>query len=330
MEKKAVFSAIIILLLLLGAFIATQRRTKEEKPIKVGMILALGTITPKIAEFKGSFEQAGLNVEIIVYPDGPTLMEAFSGEEIQIALLGIVPSTKWFASGIDLKVVAGANGGGHVLIARADSGIETVNDLKGKSVCTPRIGSVTHTLYSTLLTKVVANPPLDWQKDIDTRVGIAPADMPQLVFVSKEFDAMMTWEPFASQAEINYPGKYVIVFDVAQWWRENHEGRIYPVNVVVARTSFIENHPDLLRKFLEVYIDTVDWINENPKEANELIAQIMNLDVSIVESARRRIEFNYNVNVQDCYEILQFAKQLGIIEELPEEDELFDLSFIKG
>ena len=266
-------------------------------------------------------------MDIVDFSDGSTLMEAFASGQLDVALLGIAPAAIWHGKGVGLKVVASANGGGHVLISRAGSGIESLHDLRGKKVATPKPGTVTDTVFRAHVAGELAG--LDPEKDIQLVPDVAPADMPTAVFVSREVDAAITWEPFASQAEAQFKNVKV-VFDGAAEWRRNHPeaAQLYPVNVVIARQSFIDSRPTDLRRFLTAYVETVHFINRQPAEANKIIASEIQLSPEIVAAARRRIDYTAAVDVDASLKTIEWAHRLGYLKTMPEASAFFDTSYL--
>jgi NitT/TauT family transport system substrate-binding protein len=296
-------------------------------PIRIGTNRALGTVVPYVANDLGLYQKQGLRAKIVDFNDVTTLMEAFSSGQIDVAMLGIAPSAIWQAKGVPLKVVASANGGGHVLMTRQGTGIHTLGDLAGKKVATPKPGTVTDTLFRASLMRDIAH--LDPDKDIQIVPNMAAADMPTVLFASREVDAAITWEPYASQAEAKYKNA-VVLYDAAAEWRKSHpaDKDFYPVNVVIARQDLIDNHPDILRKFLSAHVATIDYINRHPAEANPLIATALQLDPAIVTAARRRIDFTSHVNVAASLTTLEWAHSLGYLKAVPQPSTLFDLRFL--
>ena len=143
MKKKIVILIGLVLsltLVLMGCQKASKNEvstTAQAKTIKVGSIRALGTITPYIGIEEGIFKKQGLDVEIVEFADGAALMEGFASGGIDISLCGIAPVATWQSKGIDLKIVASANGGGHVVITRKDAGINSIADLAGHKIAEP-------------------------------------------------------------------------------------------------------------------------------------------------------------------------------------------------
>lgn len=304
-----------------GAAAPTSSQT-----IRVGTNLALGTMVPFVANEKGFFQQQGLHVKVVDFADGSP-MEAFASGQLDIALLGIAPSAIWQGQGVSLKVVAAANGGGHVLLTRTDSGINNLQQLKGRKVATPKPGTVTDTLFRTHIVKEIAQ--LDPEKDIQIIPNVAPADMPTALFVTREVDAAITWEPYASEAEMKFKNAKVL-YDSAAEWRKAYpgSGQLYPVNVVIARQSFIDAHPSELRKFLAAYAQAIKFINGNPDEANKIIADDLQLDTAVVASARHRIDYTWHVDPDATLKTLEWSKQAGYLKEIPTAAKLFDLSYL--
>jgi NitT/TauT family transport system substrate-binding protein len=267
-----------------------------------------------------------LQVDVVDFADGSP-MEAFASGQLDIALLGIAPSAIWQGQGVGLKVVAAANGGGHVLLTRTDTGINSLQDLKGRKVATPKPGTVTDTLFRAHLVREIAN--LDPEKDIQIIPNVAPGDMPTALFVSREVDAAITWEPYASEAEQKFKDAKVL-YDSAAEWRKSNPGsdQLYPVNVVIASQAFIDSRPGDLRQFLAAYVQAIQFVNSNPGEANKIIAEELQLDTTIIANARRRIDYTWHVDTDASLKTLEWSKQTGYLKEVPTPGALFDLNYL--
>src|SRR5512133_4143531 len=200
-------SSRVAVLLVAGA-LATSARAADPAVLRVGTNRALGTVTPYVGQARGLFQARGVTLDLVDFSDGSTLMEAFAAGRLDIALQGIAPAAIWQAKGVPLEVIAAANGGGHVLLTRADAGIADVAGLRGRKVGTPKQGTVVDTLFRAHVAAELAR--LDPEKDLTVIPGLAPADLPAALFVAREVDAAITWEPFASQAEARFPEARVL------------------------------------------------------------------------------------------------------------------------
>ncbi|MFD1400404.1 ABC transporter substrate-binding protein [Robinsoniella peoriensis] len=287
--------------------------------IRVGSILALGTATPFVAQENGLFEGSDISIEVTQFADGSALMEAFAAGELDVALSGVIPVATWISKGIDMKVVASANGGGHVLMTRKDTGITSVEDLKGKTIAEPNIATVTDAL---LRSKILGDAGLDPDMDVTLIPGMKPADMATVLMVTKEVDAMITWEPFAAQAEKDYEDITVLYDTAKEIKEETGSNAFYPVNVVAANQDFIDNRPEDLDKFLDIYKKTVDYINTDPG-ANAVLAKVLDMDETTIQNARERIDYTFDIDQAATLETLQWAADLGYIDKVPDESEIF-------
>ena len=321
MKLRILLVTVILCLMTFGC--RSDATTPDESSLRVGVIKALGTISPYVARDLNYFDEAGLDVQIIDFQDGPTMMEAFVSGGIDIAYGGIAPAAIWHAQGVDLQVVAATNSGGHLILTRDDSALQELSDLAGHRVATPRTGSVTDTLFRALVLGRLAG--LDPERDVTIFPGMAPADMPSALLLTREVDAIVTWEPFAAMCLAQYEGARIL-FSFPAYWQEQH-GSSYPVNVVSARHDLIEKRRDLLVTFLAAHRRTQDFINADREKANAIIAQELGLDSELIALARSQLDFTYELNIDDCLEILSYAHELGYLEQLPDAEKLFDLSF---
>lgn len=320
----------VILTLLAGLIISAGSAGAvyaREAKIRIGAIKAIGTVVPFVAERLGYLDDKEIEIQVATFMDGPTVMQAFTTGNIDVAYLGVAPSAIWWSKGMDLKVVASTNSGGHVLLTRADTGIKTLKDLKGRHVAVPSTGSVTDTVFRALMMKQVAH--LDPERDLKLFPGMAGSDMPTALMVTREVEAIVTWEPFIAQAEEKYPDVRIL-FDTTAYWREHHNGENYPVNVVVARGAFIRQNEKLLKQFLAIHKKTVDFINNRPAQANKIMADELNLTTSVVVRARTRTDFTYKLDIPAMMTVLGFSKDLGYLKELPDPDKFFAPSYLNS
>ena len=299
----------------------TSDNNTSSEPVKLtlGVIKALGTVTPYVARTKGYFDEAGIEVEIFDFSDGSALMEAFVANDIDIAMCGVAPVANWFSKGVDVQVVASANGGGHVIVTRADSGINSVDDLRGHSLAEPNLGTVTDTLLRSYILK---NAGIDPENDLTIVPGMKPADMAIGLFDTREVDAILTWEPYVTQALATYDDAVILYDSPLVLKKELGTDSFYAVNVVSASLDLIQNHRADLDKFLEVYKKTVDYINTDPN-ANAAIAAELDMDEEVVKGARERIDYTYEVDKDALERTLQWGLELGYFEKLPARDEFF-------
>ncbi len=315
---------LLILALGLGALGCGKTGTEEDDTqVRIGVIKALGTISPYLSKEMGFFDEEGLDVEIVEFSDGPTMMEGFASGHLDMAYGGLAPAAIWNARGIPLRIVASANSGGHVIVVRQGGGVDSLEDLAGCRVATPSTGSVTDTLFRAYALGQLAG--LDPDQDLSISPGMPPDAMPVALLLTREVDAIVTWEPFSARALLEFDEAHIL-FNFNQHWNDTY-GSSYPVNVVSATESMIADRPLVLEKMLRAHYATQNFINSEPVRASEAIADELGLSVDIVTLARDNVEFTFDVSLDDAMTVLGFVHSLGYIDDLPLPGDLFDLSF---
>jgi len=207
------------------------------------------------------FEKHGLNLVLAKFTAGPPFFAAFQSESIDIGFLGIQPATTGIAQGIPIRIVAIENdaAGAEGLVARTDSGIRSLADLKGKSVATKR-GSSAHTALL---------KGLEFAKIPQSDVRIVDIDVTALMpaFTKGDIPAAWYWEPWMGLLKRN--GGVLIATD-------RDVG--FPVGILwAARDKWIKANPEALQRFLAVLDEAAARIKQQPKQAAASVAKQLEL-----------------------------------------------------
>jgi NitT/TauT family transport system substrate-binding protein len=141
--------------------------------------------------------KCGIKVEERVFAKGLDVMQAIIAGELDVGTTASEAAISGRAGGAPIYVVAGFAKGGARLVARPDSGIRSVRDLKGKKVGVTRGGIQEVLLMAELMKAGLSAAPAPG-KDVQL-VFLAYADLNQAL-LGKNIDAMMQSEPQSSQA----------------------------------------------------------------------------------------------------------------------------------
>lgn len=217
----------------------------------------------------GSFQKAfgeSAKIEERVFTAGPAEIEALFAGEVDLGYIGPGPAINGYlkSSGTSLKILSGAASGGAALVARADVPIKSVADLAGKTVSVPQKGG-TQDLSLHHAIKTAGLSPKDKGGNV-TILDFAPADTLNQ-FQQKRLDAAWVPEPWVSRLEKETGAK--IVADERTLWK----GGKFSTAVVVVRSEFLKEHPDLVAKFLAAHQAAIAEINEKPDEARKVIGE---------------------------------------------------------
>ena len=141
--------------------------------------------------------KCGIKVEERIFAKGLDVMQAILAGELDVGTTASEAAISGRAKGAPIYVVAGFAKGGARLVARPDTGIKAVRDLKGKKVGVTR-GGIQEVLLMAELQKAGLTADPAPGKDVQI-IYLAYADLNQAL-LGKNIDAMMQSEPQSSQA----------------------------------------------------------------------------------------------------------------------------------
>ncbi len=259
------------------------------------------------------FEKYGIKVSSpSPFSAGGAIMDAFAANTIDMAWLGAPPTIqKSLNLGVDVKIVAVANDEGSSIIAKKTVNGVPINsfaDLKGKVIATPGPSSIQHLLFLEVAKEanltVVQLPAQGPNADAVNWVTIAPKDQKAAImkgenvsYAAGRIDAAVGWEPYGSDSLLDPSGSIQVLEWSADVW-PNH-----PCCVLAVKTSFANDHPDLVSKVIAAHIDANKWIadatsNKSSANYSKLVAmggQFSNRNASVVESALNHTVFTYEM-----------------------------------
>ncbi|HLJ57808.1 MAG TPA: ABC transporter substrate-binding protein [Chthonomonadaceae bacterium] len=268
---------------------------------------------------RGTFAKAlgpGVKIDEQVYNAGPSEIEALFAGQVDIGYIGPGPAINGYirSHGQALKIIAGASSGGAALVVRGDSGIRDVRGLAGKRVAVPQTGgtqdiSLRHALQTAGLTST----------DMGGSVKVlpnTPADTLTL-FVKRELDAAWVPEPWVSRLVKEANGR--VVLDERDLW----PGKRFATTVIIVRPKFMDQHPDLVLKFLDAHIDSVDWINGHRAEAAALIGARLKtltgkaLPPDVLKSSLARTDITYDPLRASVLTFTAWSRLIGYTHQTP-------------
>lgn len=320
MKKNLILIAILTLVLTVLAACGNSKQNSNEEDlndaaneVRIGYFPNMTHIATIVALEKGFFaEQFGEDVEITTntFNDGSAFMEAMSTDSIDIGTVGPTPALTTFIKNPEHEIVAGAVNGGAVLVVGENSGINSVEDLAGKTVAVPTYGSTQDVGLMKSLQDAGLKVKLNGG-DVNT-IKQAPADTAALM-LSGEVDAAATQEPWGVNIETNANGKVLLDETQFAWGSESTN------TVVAARKDFTSTNPELTKKALKAHAEAVEFINENPEEAIQLfldhIKEITGKELSKdeVTKAFSRLTPTTEVNEDVLKEMATISKEAGYI-----------------
>jgi NitT/TauT family transport system substrate-binding protein len=240
------------LALIVAACFAVTVQAQEK--VSLGMSGWTGFQPLKLAEYAGIFKKNGVDIEIRFIPPVQRLAALAAGA-LNAAATTVDQHIVWTSAGINTVQVAlidKSNGGDGVAVR---NNINSIKDLKGKSINVDGPGTVQHFMLSYILEK----NGMTMQDVIRLTMGANPAAQ---AFVAGQGDAAVTYEPYLSSVRAKPDAGKILV-----------TSRDYPVviDVLVFKKDFIERHPKIVKATVDSFFEALDMIRREPAKAHELM-----------------------------------------------------------
>jgi len=214
-----------------------------------------------IADEQKFFTNNGVRVAFKDYDTGLAAVTGLLKDEVDIALATefiIVGNALQKQDVLDLATIDKSMI--YYLIARADRGIKTIADLKGK-----RIGISLQTNTEFYLGRMLDLNGMTIR--LVTMVDTKASDMEETI-AGGGVDAVVTWEPHVTQIK-QQMGNRVIIWSVqsgqVSYWS------------VVSTPKWINQHSDLTRHFLKSLAQAEEYIIQHPAEAKAFLQKRLTL-----------------------------------------------------
>jgi NitT/TauT family transport system substrate-binding protein len=202
------------------------------------------------------------------------------------------------------------------LVVRKDGPVQTVADLKGRT-----IGYVPGTMHEILLRELLSRNQLSPDKDV-TLVRVDFFDM-GTALAQGSIDAFLSGEPFPSTAVEQGYGRILS----SPYFGES----VGTINAAMLVTrEMIEKNPDRVQYLVNAHSratealkrDQVRWLRE---------AQSFGTPLKVLERAAPNMELAWTMDaafVQQAKALGERMQTLGVIDRQPDYDRLFDLRFV--
>ena len=212
---------------------------------------------------RGTFKSAlGSNVTLNakIFTAGPAEIEALFAGDIDIGFVGPNPAINGYVKshGAALRIISGASSAGVQFIVRPGANIKTAADLAGKKIADPQVGGTQDVALRYYLQQHGLKPA-----DKGGNVQIVPTDPATILTLFKEGSIDGAWVPEPWATRLIVEGKGQVFLNENSLWTD---GKFTTTDVIV-RTQFLNAHPDLVNKFLQATVDTVQYIQSNPQSA---------------------------------------------------------------
>ncbi len=204
---------------------------------------------------------------------------ATKNEADMIAMPSNLASVLWNKTGGEFQVLA-INTLGVLNIVEKGETIQSIADLKGKTIIAAGKGAAPEYAFNYLLSENGIDPETDvqieWKAEHQEVVAALAAT---------DHAVGLLPQPFVTIA-LNKVEGLRMALDLNTVWQDLNNGSEFVMGVIVANKNFIAEHSAAVAQFLSDYQASVDFVNQEPAEAAELIEKYQILEnAQIAEKA---------------------------------------------
>jgi NitT/TauT family transport system substrate-binding protein len=292
-------------------------RAEDLIPFRMGISAPSFTILPvHFADLGGFYEKNGLKVEIVNSEGGTRGLQVLLSGELQAMHVGLAPAVQANLKGADLRLIAATV---NLMPFTVFATKKTDPPLrKGATVAISTFGSETDIAVSIMLAQ------LGMTRDDVTITQIGGTTQRLGAMIAGRVDAAPLLEPAVSAArERGFP----VVMDLAA----NKTPWIF--DAVVVTRGYLEQHPDVLTRFLKAYIEGAERAFVDEKWAKEAIAKrFKTSDPKVIDATWRdyvaSTARDLTPSVEGAKSVLAQLKAIGLQTGSDDPMDFLDLGLI--
>ena len=308
----ATFMALTMVGTMAGCAKTETEEVKETKKLSFGAMSSIDIVPIVIAKEKGYFEEEGLELDFQTFTAAKDRDAAIQAGELDGVIADEIGISIYQNSGIDMKITGQTNGAWTLVVGK-DSGIESLQDLKGKKMAISE-----NTMIDYLSDYIAEENGLNSSDIEKVAIPAMPARLEALR--NKQVDAAILPAPFNDIA-IADGGKGLATIDNAD----------IMISAIAFLQDQIDNNEDAIKAFFAGYNKAVEYMkNTDIKEYEDIVIST----VGYSEDAKGNIVLpelntNYLPDADKVQAVFDWSKNNGIIsEDLKAEDVIVD-KFIK-
>lgn len=287
--KKITLTLLMGCILLSALFAEGSQETispaKPSEPVKVALLNGPSGIGLIQVKDETPFSDSSVTADVQVMGAPKVLLGQMLKEEWDAAVLPANMAAILFNKGVGYQAAAITGMGNLYLVASEDIVLDSVEDLKELTLHIPGKNTTPD-----LITQLIV---LESGIELKADYSFNPSDLAKAV-AGGVVKAAVLPEPLATIALKS--GKNLrIAFDMQELWSETFsEESDYPMTVLVVKSSFAADYPELVNELIEASGRSLNWVASNPAEASALIGEHgFTLPAPIVKTAIPRSNYAF-------------------------------------
>ena len=281
--------------------------------IEVGVIPIVDVAPIYLGVQEGLFEDEGLDVTLTLAQGGAAIVPAVTSGQMDFGFSNITSMIVGRSKGLPVQMVApGGSSTGDTdadfasVMTLPDSGIETITDLAGKKVGVNTLNNISDSTIS----EAVKQAGGDYES-----IEFVEIPFPELSgqLAAGTVDAVAAVEPFVTIAAADGA---VPVFS-------NYAEPVDDLTVAVYFTSdqYVQENPEIVEKFVRAMNASQEFAEQNPDKVRAVLPTYTSLQPEVIEQLTLP-RYATSVNRASVEEVARISQDRGLVEELPNMDEL--------
>jgi NitT/TauT family transport system substrate-binding protein len=247
-----------------------------------------------VTKEKGYWEAEGLDVEL-VKGDWNFTRESLAFNRIDGCQGMALTWLKAAEQGLDLKVVAGIHTGCIHVIAGNGTAIKSIDDLKGRRIGVPAMGSTPFMF----LNRVLGARGWDVKKDVEWR-AFPPSEL-ELVLEKGEVDAVSIADPHGTMILVNGKGRSILSSAATPPYKDEYCCLVFLTGKIYRES--LETAAALTRGLLKA----TKWVSANPEAAAALAVEKKYIGSTVEMNSKSLASLNYIPSISGGRKALSLA-----------------------
>lgn len=243
----------------------SQEEPQQKEPVSVTIAGLKGPTSMGMIKM---IDEKALNsekyaVEYVAEAAPDALTGKIINGDIQISSVPInLASVLYNKTGGKIQIMA-VNTIGNLYIVGTDN-VKSIADLEGKSLGMSGKGSTPDFAMNYILKEN------NLKGKVELNYSTDHATLAQSVIAGDSTVALLP-QPFVTQTTMKN-NNVKILLDLNEAWKEasNNSSELY-TGCIVINKEFAENNKEFVAEFLKQYEESINWVNENPKDASVLV-----------------------------------------------------------
>lgn len=290
--------------------------------VRVGKAVAIAwTFTPMdIGKEMGIWAKHGIDVEITSFGGDARMQQALAANGIDFGL-GSGPGMGFASKGVPAKAVAAFAGPPKNLgiVIKADLPYNSIAEMKGKKFAITTVGSLTDWLLKR------AAQAQGWKYDDLVGVPLGGFETNYAAFKTNQVDGIVLAVELCYLLVDRKEAK--IIANMATFAPQFH------THVIFARDELAEKNPDVVKRFLAGWFETIAFMKANKEKTVEISTRILKSRPEIISRAYDEqismLQDNGKFNPEAIKVLKTSLVEMNILEKAPTDDQMFTTKFVQ-